>query len=434
MSSATANARAFGPLSTAQPNDGAALWLLGAFMLLCLVQFSNAWYWPVRPEFGDLAAPRFEKVYGVPFQYAMWCLISLAVGLHLLRTGAARLLDVLLPWAPFWLLGVVAGLLGFDPSASLRYSVFWLAMASSAVVAGSALSPQRSLDALRGSLVIILAASILVALLLPKAGTQLYGTAHVWSGVFVSKNQLGWVAALALMLGVQGVLQRSSTTLSGWLLLLALACLAGAQSKGSFVAAAAGVGYLLLLAGLAKRFTEGLSAMLAVGLALCSLVFVKLVMPMVLDVLGRDATLTGRTDIWDVYFGAMLKTPWLGQGPGAFTGTSPITEKLARMLSDLGGIYTPHNMFLGAFGDAGVLGLAAFCGALLWIGVVVPIRHGTLLSKALAGICVVTVVGGMVEAHEVYSAGVGGFLLVVVHAIVIRQHRNPTAPERAARP
>ena len=128
----------------------------------------------------------------------------------------------------------------------------------------------------------------------------------------------------------------------------------------------------------------------------------------------------------------MLQTPWLGQGPGAFTGLSAITEKLAAMLADLGGIYTPHNMFLGAFGDAGVFGLLAFCGVLLYIGVIDPIREGTAWSKAMAGLCVVTIVGGMVEAHEVYTMGVGGFILVICRAMLVGERTERRTVETMA--
>lgn len=397
-------------------------WFYSGFLLLCLVQFSNAWYWPVHPEFGNLATPRFDKVFGSPFQYFMWVLISGVLVSHLLRHGAARLVEVLAPWALFCFAGLLAGLLGFDWIASLRHTIFWLLMAVSAAVAGIELAPRRALDALRGSLVIVLAASVVVALWLPGAGTQLYGTISVWNGVFVSKNQLGWVAALALMVGWHGLGRHESRPMSACLVAVAVIALVGSQSRGSLVAAAAGSAYMLLLVILSKRFSEALTAMLAIGAALATLVFLRLVLPALLDVMGRDATLTGRTDIWDVYLSAMLKTPWLGEGPGSFTGLSSITERLAQSLASLGGIYTPHNMFLGAFGDAGLVGLAAFCGSLLYVGFVDPIRAGSLVSKALAGMCIVTVVGGMVEAHEVYSAGVGGFMLVLMRAIVVHGH------------
>jgi O-antigen ligase len=407
-------------------------WFYSAFVLLCVVQFSNAWYWPVHPDFGSLNTPRFDKIFGPQFQYSMWALISVVVLLHVLQRGVHGLVAILAPWMPFWLVGVLAGVLGIDPVASLRHSVFWLTMALSAAVAGSELTPEQTLDALCASLLAVLAASVVIATMLPDAGTQSYGTSTVWSGVFVSKNQLGWVAALALMLGLHGVARRASMLLPGCLLVLAIVCLLKSQSKGSLVAAAAGAAYMLALGWSTRRFTDGMAAFVTIVLALATLVFSKLALPLVLEMLGRDATLTGRTDIWDVYLAAMLKTPWLGQGPGAFTGLSTITEKLAQMLSDLGGIYTPHNMFLGAFGDAGAVGLLSFCGSLLYLGIVDPIRSGSLLSKALAGMCVVTLVGGMVEAHEVYTMGIGGFLLVLVRAVLVSERDGAAAAGAAA--
>jgi O-antigen ligase len=406
-------------------------WFQAFFVLLCLVQFSNAWYWPNHNEFTN-GTPRYEKHFGVPFQYGMWVLIACTVGLHAARHGLDRVLVILRPWMLFWLVGVLASVLGIQPVASLRYSVFWLMMAFSAAVVGAELTPRQTLATVLGSMFVVLAASIVLALLAPGAGTQQYGAKFVWCGVYVSKNQLGWVAALACPMALHGLRDPRLRTLSGGVLLAALACMVFSQSKGALVAAVAGLGYVALLSALSRRFSDGLAALLAIGTGLGLVGLVKLVLPMLLEMLGRDATLTGRTDIWDVYFSAMLQTPWLGQGPGSFTGLSPITEKLAAMLADLGGIYTPHNMFLGAFGDAGIFGLLAFCASLLYIGVVDPMREGTPWSRAMAGVCMVTIVGGMVEAHEVYSMGVGGFVLVIGRAVLVGE--RPARPAAEATP
>ncbi len=422
-------------LAPGAPNaraDAGFPWFHAAFVLLCLVQFSNAWYWPTHTEFGNATAPRYEKHFGVPFQYGMWLLIACTVGLHVARHGLDRVLVVLKPWMVFWLVGVLAGVLGIQPVASLRHSTFWLVMAVSAAVAGIELSPRQALATVLASMVVLLAGSIVLALLAPGAGTQHYGSKFVWSGAYVSKNQLGWVAALACPIGLHGLRQSRLRTLSACVLLAALACMVFSQSKGALVAAVAGLGYMALLSALSRRFSDGLAALLAIGAGTGVVGLIKLVLPTLLEMLGRDATLTGRTDIWDVYFSAMLQTPWLGQGPGAFTGLSAITEKLAAMLADLGGIYTPHNMFLGAFGDAGVFGLLAFCGVLLYIGVIDPIREGTAWSKAMAGLCVVTIVGGMVEAHEVYTMGVGGFILVICRAMLVGERTERQTVETMA--
>jgi O-antigen ligase len=409
--------------------DAGFPWLLAIFVLLCLVQFSNAWYWPSHGELGTVTTPRYEKHFGVAFQYGMWLLISCTIGLHLARHGVDKVLATLRPWMLFWLVGVLAGLLGIQPVASLRHSVFWLVMSLSAAVAGVQMTPRQALATMLGSLFLLLAGSIALALLAPSAGTQQYGNRFVWCGAYVSKNQLGWVAALACPIGLYGLREPRLRILSAGTLLAALACMVFSQSKGALVAAVAGVSYIALLSALSRRFSDALAALLAFGSGAGLVGLVKLALPTLLGMLGRDATLTGRTDIWDVYFSAMLQTPWLGQGPGAFTGLSAITEKLAAMLADMGGIYTPHNMFLGAFGDAGIFGLLAFCGVLLYVGVIDPMREATAWSRSLAGLCMVTIVGGMVEAHEVYTMGVGGFVLVIGRAMLVGERSRRQAVE-----
>jgi exopolysaccharide production protein ExoQ len=83
---------------------------------------------------------------------------------------------------------------------------------------------------------------------------------------------------------------------------------------------------------------------------------------LVLKAAGKDATLTGRTDLWAVGIKTGMETPLVGVGTGAFWVIGhPVAEKLWYQF----GIYDRmgfhfHNLFINVFVELG------FVGAFLW--------------------------------------------------------------------
>jgi len=80
---------------------------------------------------------------------------------------------------------------------------------------------------------------------------------------------------------------------------------------------------------------------------------------------GKDMTLTGRTDIWDIMFEHIRLHPWLGTGYGAYwTGLeegSPSYEFMLRLQ-----FYpaSAHNGYLDILNDLGAAGLVVLLGYL----------------------------------------------------------------------
>ncbi len=83
-------------------------------------------------------------------------------------------------------------------------------------------------------------------------------------------------------------------------------------------------------------------------------------LPVVADALGKDLTLTGRTDIWSAMFDLIWERPWLGYGFNAVwrDWDSEITAYLWRTLAwecPYG-----HNGFMDLLAELGFVGLSAF--------------------------------------------------------------------------
>jgi len=141
-----------------------------------------------------------------------------------------------------------------------------------------------------------------------------------WRGIFFHKNTTGrvMVYALAIIIAawVSGVVNRSLLLILG---LLTLMMVAGTTSQTTLL------GVIVLFGGLiAVRMVRGE----AVKSALITLVILAVVWhgaligaasyDLVLEALGRDASLTGRTDIWSYTLQWALKQPFTGYGYDAF--------------------------------------------------------------------------------------------------------------------
>jgi exopolysaccharide production protein ExoQ len=388
------------------------------FLLMCLVQFSMAWIWKT-PEFADLDGNRADKTFGVPFQYSIWALIISIFMVNFFQERLQYAWRVLIPLLPFWLIGCFAGTLGFSPVTSFRSLTMWMAMALAASLIGINLPKKIALRALFYGFFLICLCSIALAVLNPEKGTQDYGAdIGVWRGMFLTKNQFGWVAAIGLVFALSAYRALPKY----WrevMISIALVSLIMSKSAGATLSALGAFGYSVWLRNLPLTISlEKASIIFLVSVTSISVLFFTS-FTSVLEMFGRDATLTGRTGIWAAYLGEIVKSPIIGRGPGAFTDVSPYTMPLALKLIDDGSIFTPHQMYIAAFGDAGILGLLSFLAVLFYFVFVVPISQRGIVTHTSAAVCMLIMLGGLMETHEVYRTGVGFFTLIFLRAVYL---------------
>ncbi len=174
---------------------------------------------------------------------------------------------------------------------------------------------------------------------------------------------------------------------------------------------------MLLHRALAGRLSWGLSVLWQVAYLVFLAFMSQVVMPVALELLGKDPTLTGRTEIWGIYIEHALEHPWFGQGPGTFSGKSVVTEALLNRLGHLGEIYTPHNMYIAVLGDAGCLGLMTFVVTVLVLVFGLGHQMHPVCTGAIASVGVLFLVSGMAETREVFNAGFHWFLIFVLRSL-----------------
>ena len=214
-----------------------------------------------------------------------------------------------------------------DPGLTQRRSLAIVMTTAAGLYIGSSYSWRTLLRALAITWFVIAATSFLAALAVPSFGRDFEIHGGAWKGLFFEKNQLGAHMARAALFGAFLLImdrpyRRYWAVLTGLSLQLVLL----STSKTSLLGLLIGFGILSAAAIMKRGMVFGLvMAWLGVvfsAVGACVLIFAP---EFIVTVLGRDLTLTGRTDIWVVLFDFISERPLLGYGYGAFwdDGSNP---------------------------------------------------------------------------------------------------------------
>lgn len=223
----------------------------------------------------------------------------------------------------------------------------------------------------------IIVANFVVIQLQPERGIHqvydLINTHHAgsWRGLFGHKNDFGRLIAMSASILVVGVFFKTwGRYLSlAMLPLLGLAALMIVNSNSSQATLlGVSVPFVTLVFLWMRRLTPTGRSMLflmVVPIAIISVMSVQLLLEYVLGLLGRDATLTGRTEIWEGVLLAMGSSALLGGGYGA--GWQVVGPRLTALTgTDVG---HAHNGYLDLAVDIGFLGLIMTLSLMVWLGV-----------------------------------------------------------------
>ncbi|HEX8445337.1 MAG TPA: O-antigen ligase family protein [Sphingomonas sp.] len=373
---------------------------------------------------------------GVTARYLLWPFILLAIIMHISTRGVQALGSNLILIMPFFAIGVVAGLLGYDIITSMRLLTFWLLGAMSAVTIALELPTDRVQRTVFWIMMAVMGGSLLAVFVAPGMAVGLDTRGPLgggsWIGVFAGKNALGWFAGYALIFSVL-----SPGIAAPWRLLLAgvtAVCLFFSGSQGSIVivvATAAFVGVIWLLRR--TSLSPGARAGTLLTIVLLAVPLLMGMSTLVLQALGRDTTLTGRTDIWRVFLDRALDYWVIGAGPGSFTNVSIVTIDLSSALTALGMIRTPHNMFIAVLGETGIAGLIAYVAILGYVAFVVPFRFAARAALPASAVAFSTMIGGIGETREVFGPAFAMFLVLLMLTLTRKGEREaPSADAGAA--
>lgn len=220
---------------------------------------------------------------------------------------------------------------------------------------------QQQLQLLIWTFGIVIGMSFLFAIALPKYGVMAGLHSGRWRGIFTHKNALGKSMVLSSLVFLSLGLREHKTKLWYWIGLgLSLFLLAISQSSSAIIT------LLIMLVVFSVLRVVRLPYILMVPVIVCLIlagVFTNIWLTAntgsLLSSIGKDSTLTGRTDLWPAVLDKIWERPWLGYGFSGFWGN---------WTSEGGYVWrvtawdppNAHNGILDVWLDLGLLGLGVY--------------------------------------------------------------------------
>jgi exopolysaccharide production protein ExoQ len=348
---------------TADRADRTAFWVSVGLVLV----FSQFWVMPLTgpgPGTIDPAVSASIRNYFFPcYLVVIWLTVRRAsrVGLALLRAPELALLLGVALASMVW---------SIDPEVTTRR---WVAVALTTltgVVIAERLTWPKFLEVFATVYGVVIIICFVFALAFPRYGRMIVEFPGAWRGVWGHKNLLGYHMSVAFTVFAASAITnppRRGLWIAGMAAALALMLLS--QSKTSLASCLIGASCIPLVA-LARRgpVWAVVATYLWVG-ALIGLVFLLFAAPdLLLGLVGKDATLTGRTQIWAAVLRQIAHRPLTGYGFGAVWDSTSLWGPLPWISKEQGFvIHEAHNTWLGLWLELGLLGLIAW--TLLFVGV-----------------------------------------------------------------
>ena len=169
--------------------------------------------------------------------------------------------------------------------------------------------------------------SLVMVFAFPRIGIHQFDNAGLWRGLWYEKNQMGVVMVAGAIAAAACLTLPGERTKMAWAsLAIGVVLVLATQSKTSLLCLVIGVGVIGTLWAMRKGGPALTVIGLWFGVVLIGLVaYVFITEPaVVLKALGKDPSLTGRTDIWVALMREVNLRPWTGFGYQAFWGRESI--------------------------------------------------------------------------------------------------------------
>ncbi len=282
--------------------------------LLILLLLSQALLGPLlaseaEPEGAMLLRVMWLPIYAVA---AIWMVARPGISLDV-----ARRIPIILALS---FLCLVSFVWSIDSAMTMRRG-FALLMTTAIGIAFAATWSWRDLILLIATSFTILGlGSAIAAIIAP--GFAVHSDIHVgaWKGLWWEKNTLGAMMAFGAAACFAAAAQFPRYKLIWWgIAAFHAGMVLMSTSKTALVALLIAVAGAMGIALVRRGIGFATLMLFLAGVLGSSIALIVTLAPLAaLEALGRDATLTGRTDIWAVLFGQIAAAPWTGYGYGAY--------------------------------------------------------------------------------------------------------------------
>ena len=264
---------------------------------------------------------------------------------------------------------LLIGIVGFsvfwsvDPEKTLRFSVYTIGCTCFGLYIATRYTLRQQMNLFGWTYGSLLILSILFAVAIPQYGIMAGVHEGALRGVFTHKNQFGAFMAPGGVIFFLNAVRGEKYSWIYWGLLV-LCC--AAMIMSSSITAIATFSLMLILCIVYRIFRWRYEIMVSAILALTIVGFGILIYiggyigsDSIFSSIGRDTTLSGRTEIWQYVWDKIQLRPWLGYGLSAFWNGFDGPSGYVQLAMRITVIYA-HNGFLDIWLSIGLLGLSVF--------------------------------------------------------------------------
>ncbi len=350
------------PLAPQVLHDHITAWRMAIFgsAILVILVFSQAWVFPLL---GDAGNPAMDVVvrnlyfpaYGLVLFLA--ALTPLSVILAAIRQPFLITLMLIVGLSITW---------SIAPDMTMRRVIAIYATTLGGIVLGARYRWAELAEVLGTAFAILGVIAFIVPLAVPSIGVMHELFPGAWRGVWPEKNAMGGIMALSFaILSGAAMLNPQRAKIWWGFAALSVVLILMSTSKTSLVSVMLGFGVLIFVTLVRRSPAVGVATVWLAVLGVGAVAFVAIfASDLVFKALGKDATLTGRTEVWTAALRLIEQRPWTGYGYAAIWDDEDRWAPLAKIVKEAGWRpHHPHNTWIETWLGLGVFGLASwgFC-------------------------------------------------------------------------
>ncbi|MDJ0921513.1 MAG: O-antigen ligase [Henriciella sp.] len=274
--------------------------------------------------------------------------------------------------------------------------------------------------------------SALVAILVPGFGVHQDIHPGAWRGMYYEKNQLGaHMAAASFICGFMALMDTDwrRVWVIGFGICTGLVLMS--TSTTALLALLLGTGILVAALWMKRgQLTTVFGVWIGCVAVLIGSAILVLAPELILSVLGKDATLTGRTDIWSASIEVISERPWLGYGYGAFWAPDSEPAFWVREVLEWESP-TAHNAWLDIAIALGLIGLVLFgLNFALTLGRAIRLAVTTWTGVLALGLCCQFLLFSLSESNALQQNSITWIIYVAIAAKLANplSNRQPRQP------
>lgn len=270
---------------------------------------------------------------------------------------------------------ILSVLWSIDPETTIRRGFIYLFFVIGAIGVAGNLDPDEFMNLLGVTCLMSGIASLVLSPDIALKGDDL-------QGIFSQKNVLGEVMAVGTLASLHGMRIGGKRARNTFMLIVftivALASKSATSLMTMFAYSVISVIAVLIGKGGVARVIGIFSFVVLLPIVVIASIFPD----SLLEMIGKDPTLTGRTDLWSYVIGNIAQRPVLGWGFSAFwSSANPIADEISTILG--WGVPEAHNGLLEILLEVGVIGTLFFVA--LWVrNVYISIRCYRTPARELA--------------------------------------------------